>query len=432
MTPTHGAPAHAHPPAGGERAGDSWDDAQRTTSAAAARLLIQRLGPVAGNRAVAGMLSAAPARRAPDPMGLAGLLPARSPRREPRREPGWAGATGWNAGAREESGVHRVPVDGITLGDQADFSGGHGGADGRATTSESAAGRAVVLVPKGLSDKASIAVWLHLHGSTGRSGDADAGWRERQDGTVRDVALDRLEAQLDAAGDPQVVGILPQGVGHSGLGRPDPGAYVDEVLGRLLAVGGSAGIPLPDPARGFELILSAHGGGGHTVRSVLDAERTAGGIASGEVVLIDAINDGAEATAVTEWATGHLSRTLAAVAQAGDPAGKDAAIAACPVLRAYHGVSRRYVGTYGDLRTAVDGWFADAAHRRELGPRLAALRDRFRVELLPGTPHERTVRGIGDDPAGGPMADALAAFRDPGRPSRLVTAQPRKPEPAPN
>jgi hypothetical protein len=331
-----------------------------------------------------------------------------------------------------------VPIDGITSGNQQDFSGDHtnkdksiehGRANEKAKTTESAAGRAVVLVPKGVSDKAPISVLLHLHGYTSRSWDPYAGWRERQDGTVRDVALDRLEAQLAAAGDSQVVGILAQGVGHSEFGKLDPGPYIDEVLQRLTTVAKSA-IPLPDPAKGYKLILSAHSGGGHTVRKVLDAERTGAGMAAAEVVLIDAINNGTELTAVSDWATGHLDRTLAAVAQAGDDAGKDAAIAACPVLRAYHGNSPLYVGTYRGLRKALDAWFGDAAHQKALGARLARLQDHFRVETLEGTGHEQTVRGIGDDPAGGPVADALSAFRDPSKASKLVTQRRRNPRAA--
>jgi len=425
----------ARPPARGGRTADARDDADQAATTAAHHSAA-RLGPLAaaGNRAVAGVLSTAAMQRLPMSPGLTGVLAARALQRAPDK-PGWDGSTGWNKGVREESGVNRVPIDGLTRGNQQDFSGDHtnkdksiehGRANEKAKTTESGAGRAVVLVPKGVSDKGPFSVLLHLHGYTSRSWDPYAGWRERQDGTVRDVALDRLEAQLAAAGDSQVVGILAQGVGHSEFGKLDPGPYIDEVLQRLTTVAKSA-IPLPDPAKGYKLILSAHSGGGHTVRKVLDAERTAGGIAAAEVVLFDAINNGTERQAVTDWALGHLNRTLAAVASAGDDAAKDAAIAACPILRAYHGTTRLYVGTYGDLRTSIDTWFADASHQRALGGRLAALRDHFRIQALEGTGHEQTVRGIGNDPAGGPLADALSAYRDPSKASKLVTKQPAKP-----
>jgi LAS superfamily LD-carboxypeptidase LdcB len=377
----------------------------------------------AGNRAVTSLLTA----RTP-PAWASGVV-VRALQRAPATA-GWKGAKGWNAGVKDEAGVNRVPLDGLTLGNQQAFSGDHtnrdgtvehGGANEKAKTGESAAGRAVVLVPKGVSDKAPVTVLLHLHGYTSRTWDPYAGWRQRTDGTVRDVALDRLEAQINAAGDPQVVGILPQGVGHSEFGKMDPNAYVDEVLKKLASVGPAEKIPLPDPAKGFRLILSAHSGGGHTVKNVLQAEGKPGAAAPAEVVLFEAINNAGEQKAVTDWAVGHLDRTLAAVAKAGDDAGKDAAVAACPVLRAYR--SRKngiYATTYDGLKASLDGWFADPAHQSALGGRLAPLRDRFRVTVLQGTAdHEQVVRGIGNDPAAGPMADALSAYRNPSKPSTL-------------
>jgi hypothetical protein len=409
------------------RGGDARDE---ETTAPAAPTPVSRLGPAAaaGNRAVTSLLSG---ERAP---AWAGPLAGRAVQRAPQAV-GWKGATGWNKGVRLESGVNRVPIDGLTRGNKQDFGGtftdGKGKVvDGRANeqdkTGESGAGRAVLLVPAGVSPDRPITVLLHLHGYTSRWYDPYAGWRERtKDGTVRDVALDKLEAQINAVGNPQIVGVLAQGVGRSEFGRMDVNAYLDEVLGRLVTAGATAKIPVPDPAKGYRLILSAHSGGGHTVKRVLDASAAgkAGAPAPAEVVLFEAINNAGEVKAVTTWATGHLDRTLAAVAQAQDDAGRDAAIAACPILRAYRSAKNgMYARTYRDLKTALDTWFADPAHQKALGSRLAALQDRFKVYVIQGTSdHEQVVGGVDKDPAAGPMADALSAFQDPRKASKLAT-----------
>jgi hypothetical protein len=171
--------------------------------------VLRWLQGTAGNGAVAGALAAQPLQRRRD-------------------QAGWTGADtrgeGWNAGDKLKWGIHRVPLESLTLGNQEAFSGDHvgkdgkvehGGANERAKTTESAAGRAIVLVPEALDHDKPVAVLLHLHGYTSREWDPYAGWRQRSgDHTVRDVALDRIEEQMHAVGDPQTVGVLPQGVGQ--------------------------------------------------------------------------------------------------------------------------------------------------------------------------------------------------------------------------
>jgi hypothetical protein len=403
-------------------------------SAPAGRSTILDLQAAAGNRAVAGVLAPQALQRAP-------------------HQPGWSDADkrgqGWNAGDHVEWGIHRVPIDGLTLGNQRAFSGDHktrsgevepGEANERAKTTESGAGRAIVLVPTALAPKRPVAVLLHLHGYTSRDYDPYAGWRQHgRDQTVRDVALDRIEQQMQAVNDPQLIGVLPQGVGHSEFGDLNPDSYVDEVMRRLAKVASTNRIPVPDLGKGYRLVLSAHSGGGHTVRRVLEQEgRSPGkgrppGVAPAEVVLFEAINNPDELAAVKAWVDHHLDRTLAEfkrAQQAGDQDGQAKAIAACPTLRAYRSTSRSYRATYNNLDEHIRRWFAD--HARDLGPFAPRLQDHFRVAVLTGTAiHEQTVRGLGDDPAGGPLADALGALADPSRPSKLEREAPRRGHAAP-
>jgi hypothetical protein len=383
----------------------------------------------AGNEAVAGALAVRPVQRQPD-------------------RAGWTGADkrgeGWNAGDKVQWGIHRVPLEGLTLGNQEAFSGDHtsktgkvehGGANEREKTTESAAGRAIVLVPEALEPSKPVSVLLHLHGYTSRSWDPYAGWRQRSDDhTVRDVALDRIEQQMNAVSDPQLVGVLPQGVGHSEFGGLTPEAYLDEVMRRLGQVAAKDRIPVPDLGKGFKLVLSAHSGGGHTVKRALEQEGQPGkkgeppGIAPAEVVLFEAINNPGELKAVNAWVDHHLDRTVAELEraqQAGDLLGQANAIAACPTLRAYRSASAAYRDAYNDLDAHIRQRFKELAS--ELGPFAAPLRDHFRVAVLAGTKqHEQTVRGLGDDPAGGPLADALGALADPSRASKLVRDTPKQ------
>src|SRR5437773_2140090 len=92
------------------------------------------------------------------------------------------------------------------LGNQTDFAGEE--AD---KTTESAAGRAIVLFATNIDPDKRVDIMVHLHGWSGRQTDPHAGWRQhKKHGTVRDVDQDRIEGQLQAAGTPQMVAMLPQ------------------------------------------------------------------------------------------------------------------------------------------------------------------------------------------------------------------------------
>lgn len=403
---------------------------------------------------------------------VTGLLTAVQRRATPRPTAGWAGADtaadggpGWNAAARdnvEGTGIRRIPLDDIPAGNQLAWSPEYGGKDGAQSeqnrTTETAAGRAIVLKPAGLTVDRPIDVLLHLHGYTSRRGDPAAGWRQSKvpvtrNGTsykpVRDIDQDRIAQQLATVTrtNPQTLAILPQGVGHSFFGADfEPRSYIDAVLTRLQAVN-----ELPVPAAGSlqtTLILSAHSGGGHTVRKALQAEIDAAkaqakaaaraakkglpppgpapALNPTQVVLFEAINNAAELSTVIEWVYLHLNRTRDALAAAGNPISRVWAIAGCPTLRAYRSRAG-YKNTYDDLDAAIRRWFTTPA----LGGSLPAaekelLQDRFQVQVLHGitnksgglSGHEQVVGGLGT-PEQGPLADALAARTDPGS-SRLL------------
>lgn len=361
---------------------------------------------------------------------------------------GWADADksgkAWNASAHVESGYHRLPIDGLPLGNQKDVSGDHGldwkgrgdnGKNEQEKTTESAAGRAIVLVPTNFDPKKPAKVMLHLHGFTSRVVDPYAGWRQSaKDATVRDVTHDRIEAQLQSVKDSQLIGILPQGVGHSEFGKDVlvPAPYVAEVMRSLAKVAAKDGVALPDLSGGYQLVLSAHSGGGATIAKALDAEvadakRKAGKAAdpdvkpAAEVILFEALYGDSQSDSVWHWAEFHLTRALAAIKSASTVVGQILAIAGCPNLRAYRGSSPDAKGkaAYDRLDRNISGWFK--THGGELGAAEGPLRQHFQVIVLSGVEHETSVRGLGDDPAAGPMADALNAVSNPGQASKLVT-----------
>lgn len=355
--------------------------------------LLLQLQVAAGNRAVASM--------------LAGPVPVAQ-----RDEAGWrAGGTtkagDWNYATRDVGAIRRIPIEGLTLGNQRDFAGNE-----RQKTDESAAGRAIVLVPSALDATQTVDVMLYFHGFTGRAADYAASFRQHsQAGTVRDVDQDRIEAQIEAAGTKQLIAVLPIGVGTSDFGKIPFDAYINEVLGRVLAVGelkDRAGKPVTKvPARG-RLVLSGHSGGGAKVVNSLNDTT---GTKPAEIALFEGFLWGG-AIKVRNWMRDKLDgvRKL-------PEADRAAAIAKIPIFRAYFTTGGGYAAGHGWLRTWLATWFED--HGKELGADRPALEARFKVEELTGAGHETVVRGIGDAAKEGPLADALGLLDDPTRASEL-------------
>ncbi len=360
---------------------------------------------------------------------------------------GWTDADksgkGWNVKAQDVDKVRRVPIEGLKLGTDTKFVG-----DEKEKTIESAAHRAIVIVPSALTVGAQVDVMLHLHGWTHRKDDPHAGWRQHSgpDATVRDVDQDRIEAQVQASGA-QLVAILPQGVGESQFGDIPIEPYIEEVLGKVTAAGefkdASRAVITTAPKLG-RLVLSGHSGGGNRIMSSL-APGTAKEPA--EVILFEALHyvekpDKKDPTKTTvfdapkivgDWAKRHLDKVRKALMAEPppDPAARAKAVNECPVLRAYYSdysegkfepkrERKGYESNYERLAKMIDKWFADFG--ADLGSDLPAIRARFKVQPLTGTVHETVVRGLGDDPLNGPLTDALTALDKPEAASKLLTS----------
>jgi hypothetical protein len=404
----------------------------------------------AGNKAVTALL---------EPHAVAPLLRGAE---VAQRAPGWSGAdtapgkapddgstvdpkrldVGWNTAPALVGDIWRVPVDGLPGGtDQISV-----GTE-KDKTSEPANKRAILLYHKDIDLAYPVSVLLHLHGFTHRARDPYAGWRQGvtdkkspgpKAGTVRDVHHDRIVAQVDRVArelkDHQLVAILPQGVGGSQFGgiERDPNGYVKEVFGKA---GRDAGTDLPlqhEPPQ-WNLVLSAHSGGGDRLATTMSLERSGklgGDWPVTEVILFDAIHvtenwDGV--AAVVAWVEHHVARTAKALAGTTDPADRADAVARCPILRAYG--SKDYKSNYERLARLVNEKLDE--YGPKLGDQKAAVTARFAVEILAGAGHEGVVRGLDNDPAGGPLADALRAHADPTKASRVTGATRMSPAPAP-
>jgi hypothetical protein len=351
-----------------------------------------------------------------------------------RQVAGWSDADkrgkGWNVKPQDVDKIRRVPIEGLKLGGTATFVG-----DESQKTTERADHRAIVLIPAGLDASKNVDVMLHFHGWTHREDDPHAGWRQHSgpDATVRDVDQDRIEAQLQASGA-KLIAILPQGVSTSEFGQVPVEPYIKEVLGRVAAANelrDAGGQVLTDaPALG-RLVLSGHSGGGNRIMDMLNPATSK---APAEVILFEALHVTQKLDAplvVATWAISHLDRVRKVLAGQPPPAERAAAVNAVPKLRAYYSdfsggtfdpkrKREGYETNYERLKKLLDDWFGK--YGPDLGPDLAAVRARFKVQPLTGTRHETVVRGLGDDPFAGPLTDALTALDDPTATSKLVTS----------
>jgi hypothetical protein len=376
----------------------------------------------AGNRAVVGLLTSV--QRSPDI--------------------GWDDAAAdkqgvsWNSSPSKVPGTNivRYPIDHLTQGNQQAYAKDyqvkdkktgemrtvHVNAGEKKRTTESAAGRAIALVPSTLKTTQPVHVMVHLHGFTGRTGlDPYAGWRQQTvgaddkkdhippgkkvgDATVRDVDWDQIPQQMANSGNSQLMAILPQGVGRSEFGKFEQTSYIDEVMGRLKPV-----VPWQDAPKDVRVVMSAHSGGGSTVIRMLGAR---GGLPAsvGTVVLFEAMNTPEQAKKVWEWVEGHLERLTSVVSTNGGTASKDkdAAVDAAPRLRAYSSKkSRGYSVRQGRVKEAISRWFAGEVPSDFVGgkwkarsggpPQLGVYADRmkslFQVEVDLAGDHETIVRG---------------------------------------
>ena len=429
-------------------------------------LSLARMQQLAGNAAVASMV-----QRAPGAPPAPGLI---------QRKVGWSDAStagrGWNVGEKSIGGVRRLPLEGLSEGVQTpktkkpvqlkdgSWTLVDEGTELKELSSESAQGKAIVLIPAALDPAKGVELIIHLHGYTESTSRPFAGFRTL-DGSktktkneyvgklrqgvdartakptdtapVRDVALDEAEQQLGESGQPQVVIVLPQGGLHSAFGKGGGFTFNSDTYARQVVdrIQGEHGWLLPGTDKAAEgapaltrVSMSGHSGAGATLaamarQSVADAKAPARSAAdpskpapetsgiSGDLVLFDAINGSGQLKAFQDWASMRLEQDRAAIKAATTDDQKLAYVRSAQKLRAYwstgaHGGT--YVGAYAELKKPIDKWFRDNA--ADLGPIAGYLSTNYSFTPI-AVGHEELMRGslAGEDrPAGkGGILDAV-------------------------
>jgi hypothetical protein len=347
--------------------------------------------------------------------------------RAPGWDPGWADpkggfTTGPNRDETRIGAIRRIPVDFLRLGNREASMTDRWGAPVK--TSESAEGRAVVLLPQNLDSKKPVDVLLHLHGM-------NEGYRS-VGSSVRDVDVDRVEQQLEASGRPQTIAVLPQGTTQAKFG-PGGGFDADRYLAEVFNVLAFMGIWLFVPPIS-QVILSGHSGAGSAI-----AEKMMKGVqgaklpsALRELVLFDAINGPNELSIVTDWVLSHLDADLKQLTRPGNTAAEQTTyLSQSTRFRGYHtgtanappstSVTASYASRYAVLAQRIDGWFR--GHAKELGGAKSALstqlRQNYQVVAQGHSKHDMIV-GLGD-----PLKEALDL--PPASPARSI--QPASPAP---
>jgi hypothetical protein len=291
-----------------------------------------------------------------------------------------------------------------------------------ALSSESAKGRAIVLVPDSLDATQGIEVLVFLHGFTeDESSRPFAGWRAldtspattdkdlqrlRQGvdpaelpgvpdaAPVRDVALDQAEQQLEESGQKQLVIVLPQGGLHSQFGKEGDanfaaGPYVAEVVTRLQTEQrwkdgkGKAATAAPSVTR---INMAGHSGAGAALSHMADATKPSTAL-TGDLVIYDAINRG-QLDSFVNWAVKRLDEALAVLTSAATDDEKLKYLQKAQKLRGY--TTNSYIGAYIQLDEAINDWFK--SNRTKLGAWEACLRANFTTEFV-GVGHEELMRG---------------------------------------
>ncbi len=341
------------------------------------------------------------------------------------------------------SGMTRVEVRGLTMGLSKGF-------DARYTytkkdgtkvtnksyeadkTAESPEHMAVVVMPDHVPDGAALQVILHFHGLGYRSGDPYAGYMAAKGdanvaaGSVRDVAQEHWEQQLGAVnaartkGQPQVVAVLAQGRGQEDFGDTETYAFVNDVLTH---------VPALSKVTDYEVVLSAHSGGGFRIADRIDQATTADKTrlraaepgrpperATDLVVMFDAEAVGSVAGAARAKIT-TLARTL----KNADPTTARAAIAATPKFRFYFALDGFYHNNYVTQWRMVQNALAKVPAAWRRGGSEATVDDlvRFVAVFGQGVNHEHVISGgkpvnaTAETEKEGSLADALRASLDP-------------------
>ncbi|MFN8376953.1 MAG: hypothetical protein U0694_29270, partial [Anaerolineae bacterium] len=282
---------------------------------------------------------------------------------------------GWNAGEALVGGVRRIPIEGLTHGNQ--DAGRMNRYGNKVSTSESAAGRAVVLIPQGIDPAKPVEVLFHLHGF-------NEGYRQHANGTVDDVEVFRIEQQLQAVamqgppnaeGQPtlsrQLIAVMPQLGTQSQFGDKDAQALLGEVFQKLNDMS-AWGAKVSGPTSAQSVIMSAHSGGGGQVASLLGSPSKMVKNLH-ELILFDAMNGDGQEQKVEKWLLNKLNDEKSALDALAQNGGSQAEIAAQQlqyaqsgfVFRGYYSQSSYYKPRYITLENALKAWFK--SHAAALG-----------------------------------------------------------------
>lgn len=292
----------------------------------------------------------------------------------------------WNDGRAYEVGkIWRVSVTGLAGGTAEKWQGGDS-----QHTKEPADHRAVVLVPDGFRPDQPTEVLLYFHGHTEAWRGRYAGWRQRtfkpnretkdaglvSDDTVRDVALDQIEQQLQASGHGQMIGILPQGGPQHQFGDIAGDDYIRDVLEKASSAHPAI---LRSAPKEWKVVLSGHSGGGWEVANQLSgAPRFA---ALEGIILFDA-------EGMKDEIARRIREDLTFVSDlAKTDAERTAHLAERPAVRVFARDKNKYGKMYGQVvDDTIDGW--TASHRLSAAQRatLTRLSDRDACTPTPGQP----------------------------------------------
>jgi hypothetical protein len=417
-------------------------------------LALQR---AAGNRAVAGLFERPPTVQ---------------------REIGWEGASkegeAWNAkgGRRDVGGILRLPLDGLDVGlqskkatyyeqnDKGDWVPKEEGTNIAGLSPESATGtgtkgRAIVLVPKSLTEegafgkgKGAIDVVIFLHGHTENTGRPFAGWRALAKGVaknalrqgldkdskdtapVRDVGLDQAEQQLEESGQQRTIMILPQGGLHSQFGKGgdysfDSTNFATKIVERLKSEG-----QLKTGAGASEIIgkvtMAGHSGAGATLSGMAKAsvaQMRAGEAPTGltgDLVLFDAINGQGQFNNFKDYAEERLNADLNELKPPKRKTVDDRIkyLKTAPKLLGYWSAGGGYKIAYTNLQHAINKWFIDNASELEPLGVAGCLHANYSVYNKVEVEHEELMRGVKAGkprekagPSGGNAGTILSALK---------------------
>ena len=273
-----------------------------------------------------------------------------------QRDGGWPDASkkgkAWNdAQAKAVGRIWRIAIAGLKGGATRAFKGGDS-----AHTTEGADHRAIVLVPDGFKPGLPTDVLLYFHGHTETFRGKYAGLRQRSfnptketkdagltsDDKVRDVHLDQIEAQIDASGKRQMIGILAQGGPQHQFGEINVDSYIGDVLARTNKEYPSklTGVP-----KTWSVILSGHSGGGSAVRDAVSDENKPKNLKG--LILFDA-------EAMHADMRTRITKDLKFLADLShSDADRDAYLAGRPSVRAFTSANSPYATRYQDIVTAT-------------------------------------------------------------------------------